>query len=232
MIATAVGLTSGSACGVSSNGDGVAVTSDAPRVDEDAGSADRDAAVRSASRDAGRGRQPDASPARDARTEDAARTADSGTPTHAPDASISPAKDASSPEPPEADVVYDTEYWVGGLWHLNVVRIDRTAGNCVRVLLGAPSTNSNTEVELPPNWSIQRAEAIVTDDSCEYQDPDGTDRTIVRGLMESGRVAWRTVKSEVQPCSLDIDLQVLFPEQEGIPARVHLRAQDLPVDCQ
>ncbi|MDD9972067.1 MAG: hypothetical protein OXR73_37825, partial [Myxococcales bacterium] len=156
---------------------------------------------------------------------------DAGAPAPPIDAGVVDALPDAAPEP-TSQAQYATETWGAALWHLNITKLDPTHGYCVRVLLASPSTNVTSDIDVPAPWALHGIEAIVTDDDCEYRAADGAERLVAGGVADGGYVRWDGLNGYGTPCSVDIDLHVAFPPTDGIPERDHLRASDLPVDCE
>lgn len=156
---------------------------------------------------------------------------DAGAPALPIDAGVVDALPDAAPEP-TSQAQYATETWGAALWHLNITKLDPTHGYCVRVLLASPSTNVTSDIDVPAPWALHGIEAIVTDDDCEYRAADGAERLVAGGVADGGYVRWDGLNGYGTPCSVDIDLHVAFPPTDGIPERDHLRASDLPVDCE
>jgi hypothetical protein len=68
-------------------------------------------------------------------------------------------------------------------------------------------------------------------DACGRGAASGSSATLQRSATARGRIAWREVAAQGQPCSVDIDLDVTFAATGAIPASDRLFAEGLRLDC-
>jgi len=176
--------------------------------------------------DAAAPREQDAAARPDAQPQDGGRVAttdaghDAGPPP-APDAG----RDAGEVEPTPG--TYEAEGWVGGLWHVDVVKLVPSRGYCAVVHLVYPSPSTDDELAITTDWAAAPGYAVITDDEACL--PSSGPRVEV--FRTTGTVTLRGGPRAAMPASLDIDVEVLFLSHDGgvIPVRERLLASDLPI---
>jgi hypothetical protein len=153
----------------------------------------------------------------------------------APDADASTTDaggDAGEPPSESPTAVYSAVRYIGGLDHVRIIKSDPALGYCVTFHMSFPGAAApQPELELPESWTSMGAVAIeIEGAACETGSPDT--QVVKSSLTERGRVDWRDLGPQGQPCSLDVDVELTFEPTQRIPARERLFAEDLAIACE
>jgi hypothetical protein len=115
--------------------------------------------------------------------------------------------DASHPENPKDAVRYDVEYVPGGIDRVVLTKRDNARNLCIQVTLASPGMLDIEvppgSVELPPNWSLERAFLVRDAKACDSKLrrwPEGA----IHVAEMSGSVRWG--KSPTEKTVVDLRL--------------------------